>query len=423
MAANSADWPASISSMCRWPINPAPATAIRTVFTGRLPVRSAPRRQGACDAHSPSSPVHWSTPGSLRSSAPGRLRCSLTFVSGSPVDSRFAPLLGARAPAMLTHLRLRFTGRLPVRSAPDSCPDAGFEVPGHLGLVQFIQAADGQRVPRDAEPDDDPAGDRRDDRVVPEFLAGMHIRNVQLDHRDHRGLDGIADGVRVVGVRARVVDHADGFAGLERGPELVDPIDQLALVVGLVEFERETELLCVDGAHRLDVGKGGAAVDLWFAGAEGVQVRPVEHGDGRHWHVSFSTDLIGIAPGMETAGRRRSTGRPTRCFQFAASSVPNGTQTATSTPVFRMRSYSSLGIGTASFMPRSLRWIRNVSRAVYAEIAATIASPKVMLPTVQTTVMSIESASARQVSPFTTTSGANFLSGTQALGVGPTSAA
>ena len=57
-------------------------------------------------------------------------------------------------------------------------------------------------------------------------------------------------------------------------------------------------------------------------------------------------------------------------------------------------------------------------------MAAMTASASVMPPTVQTTLSSIASAAARQVSPVgSVTSGANFLSTTHALGVGPTSVA
>ena len=68
--------------------------------------------------------------------------------------------------------------------------------------------------------------------------------------------------------------------------------------------------------------------------------------------------------------------------------------------------------------------MRNVSRALKAEIAAMTASARVTLPTVQTTFDSIASATARQVSPDgSTTSGANFLSTTHAPGAGPAMAA
>ena len=56
---------------------------------GRLPDRSAPRRWRACDAHSP------------------LLTPTNQILAALMVDSRIAPLLGAGAPAMLTHLRLR----------------------------------------------------------------------------------------------------------------------------------------------------------------------------------------------------------------------------------------------------------------------------------------------------------------------------
>ena len=113
---------ASISSMCRWPISPAPATAIRT---------AAQRR----------------SPASLTTAQPGR----------SPALGRLAPRragAGPGWPAVAVH----------------------------------------------TEADDDPAGDRRDERVVPELLPRVHVRDVALDHRQARALDRVVHrhrGVRV----------------------------------------------------------------------------------------------------------------------------------------------------------------------------------------------------------------------------------
>ena len=147
--------------------------------------------------------------------------------------------------------------------------------------------------------------------------------------------------------------------GLDLRPELVDPVDERALVVGLPELHVQPELAPLLPAHRLDVGERGAPVHLGFAGAEQVEVGPVEHEDGGHGCI-----------------------------------VP-----VRQTPAARRRSYSSRGIGLASGLPRSFRWIRNVSRALYAAMAAMIASPNVMLPTVQTTFISIR-RQPRQVTPL-----------------------
>src|SRR6476646_2129440 len=88
-----------------WPL----ITYLRSSRERSSPVRSAPRRRGACDAHSLALPSLFARAliaRSLRSSAPGRLRGSLTrstFALRASAHRPFAPLLGAGAPAMLTH--------------------------------------------------------------------------------------------------------------------------------------------------------------------------------------------------------------------------------------------------------------------------------------------------------------------------------
>jgi hypothetical protein len=56
----------------------------------------------------------------------------------------------------------------------------------------------GQPVPVDAEPADDPGGDRGHDRVVPELLAGVDVGDVHLDERAAQQGAAVAQRVRVV---------------------------------------------------------------------------------------------------------------------------------------------------------------------------------------------------------------------------------
>jgi hypothetical protein len=71
--------------------------------------------------------------------------------------------------------------------------------------------------------------------VVPELLALVDVRDVQLDHRELRSLDRVVQRDRRVRVGTRVVDGADAVARLDLATEVMDPVDQLTLVVGLAE--------------------------------------------------------------------------------------------------------------------------------------------------------------------------------------------
>ena len=66
-------------------------------------------------------------------------------------------------------------------------------------------------------------------------------------------------------------------AGAVRG--LLDPVDQLAFVIGLAEIDRQPEPLARRGAVGLDVGKGLAAIDGRLALAEHVEIWSVEDKD------------------------------------------------------------------------------------------------------------------------------------------------
>ena len=115
------------------------------------------------------------------------------------------------------------------------------------------------------------------------LLARMHIRQVQLDGRHLGGADGVHQRQRGVGVGAGIED--DAVLGTAGG---VDRIDQRAFVVALREIKRHAERFGMGAAHRLDVGDGGAAIDLGLAQAEQVEVGAIEDEQRMHWKVSRS---------------------------------------------------------------------------------------------------------------------------------------
>ena len=66
------------------------------------------------------------------------------------------------------------------------------------------QGAQGERITRDPEADDDAGRDGRDVGVVAEGLPPVHVRDVQLDHRDLRAGDRVVQRDAGVGVGAGV---------------------------------------------------------------------------------------------------------------------------------------------------------------------------------------------------------------------------
>ena len=122
---------------------------------------------------------------------------------------------------------------------------------------------------------DDALHGGRDHRLVAEFLAGMHVGKVQLDHRDLDGADGIMKRDGRVGIGTGVDgDAGSGVAGF------VNPVDQIAFVVRLAEIDGKTQLLAFSLAQHFDIGERLAAIDTGLALAEGVKIGAVEHEKG-----------------------------------------------------------------------------------------------------------------------------------------------
>ena len=136
-------------------------------------------------------------------------------------------------------------------------------------LRQVVQR---DAVAVDTEPADDARGDRRDDRVVPERLAGVDVGDVHLDQRGGQQRTGVPEGVRVMRPRPGVNHHRRPLVRSR-----VQPAEHFSLGVGLPHLDGEPELLADPDAHLGQLGVGGQSVDVGLPGAEAAKVRPVQY--------------------------------------------------------------------------------------------------------------------------------------------------
>ena len=130
--------------------------------------------------------------------------------------------------------------------------------------------------------------------MVAERFALVDVGQVHFDHRQfHRG-QGVAQRHRGVGPGGGVDDDAgDPAAGL------VDPVEQLAFLVGLAEVHGEAARLGEGRAFVGDFAQGPPAVGLWLAGAEQIQVGAVQD-QYRARHGAASTAMMSSMPGKCT---------------------------------------------------------------------------------------------------------------------------
>ena len=113
--------------------------------------------------------------------------------------------------------------------------------------------------------------------MVAEALAAKDVRQMHLDHRQTGGGERVEHGDRGMGQRAGIQNDAVG-----RFTRLLDPVDQLAFVIGLAKIDLQVERGRAREAARFDIGQGVMAVDRRLAHPEQVQIGAVEHKDGRH---------------------------------------------------------------------------------------------------------------------------------------------
>ena len=109
--------------------------------------------------------------------------------------------------------------------------------------------------------------------MVPERFPFVYIADVYFYHRGRDGTNGIGQGDRSMGQRARVEHDAVG-----RKPNVVQVIEQGTLMVALEinEFDAQKSRLQLT-KKRL---KRLASINIWLAPAQKVEVGAVDDVDG-----------------------------------------------------------------------------------------------------------------------------------------------
>jgi hypothetical protein len=104
---------------------------------------------------------------------------------------------------------------------------------------------------------------------------------VDLDERHPHRQQRIAHAETRVRVGAAVENEPLGATG-----ELLNGVDQRALVVGLGKGNPDVEAGCFVANHPFDVGQRAVPVDSRFTLAKQVEIRTVENGDPKGQRLS-----------------------------------------------------------------------------------------------------------------------------------------
>jgi len=126
----------------------------------------------------------------------------------------------------------------------------------------------------------------RDDRLVPEFLPGMDVGQMDFDGGNGHGGNGIAQGDAGMGVGGGIQND-----DIEVTFGRLDPGDQFTFEIRLAKIHGHVQLGGAGTDRSLDAGQGVAAVNRGFALAEQIQVWPVEKQD---FHDGKILSIIGF---------------------------------------------------------------------------------------------------------------------------------
>ncbi|ROV93700.1 hypothetical protein VPNG_08882 [Cytospora leucostoma] len=119
--------------------------------------------------------------------------------------------------------------------------------------------------------------------MPPELLPRVHIRHMHLDKRRTTAVAAVC-----------VVDEPCC---------LLDPVYDRALVVGLEALEGDAQEACLVLGVGGDVCEGPAAVDVWLAGPEEVEVGPVDEEDAAGHGGILRRDYLLIDGGSQSGVR------------------------------------------------------------------------------------------------------------------------
>jgi len=137
-----------------------------------------------------------------------------------------------------------------------------------------VQAAKRENVALGAEAGHQPHGQVREERPLPAALPREEVREMDF-HEGHPDREqGITDRQARVGVGAAVQDESLGAAG-----ELLNGVDQRALMIGLGEGDPDLETRCFLSNQSLDIRQRPMSVNRGFALAKQIEIRTVQNGD------------------------------------------------------------------------------------------------------------------------------------------------
>lgn len=146
------------------------------------------------------------------------------------------------------------------------------QLPWARWMLPASQVPEREPVPVHAEAADDPGGDRRHHRMVPERLTRVDVGDVHLDQRPGQQGTGVAESVGVMGPRGGVEHHRHALVGGR-----MQPAEQLRLGVGLADVDGESQLAADPYTHVDEVGVRGEPVDVGLARTQAAQVRSVQY--------------------------------------------------------------------------------------------------------------------------------------------------
>src|SRR5271163_2771388 len=154
----------------------------------------------------------------------------------------------------------------------------------NLGFDHGGEAGDGERIALDTETAHHGARDLRHVGASAKRFTGVNVADVHLD--DRRLYD--AERVKNCNRRVAISSWIDDQSRHSLGACLLNPADDLALVIGLAKFHFQPVTLRRRAAKLFDVGERRAAVNLRLARAEQIEIGSVEDVNGL-WHLADNT--------------------------------------------------------------------------------------------------------------------------------------
>jgi len=143
---------------------------------------------------------------------------------------------------------------------------------------------EGEQIALHTEPANHPAGGLRYVGVMSKRLAPEDVRQMHLDHRPFADQQRIKQRNRGVGIGTGVDDQP-----VLRRPRLLNPRDQVTLLVGLPEIQAQPQRLGAVPTQPFDITQGQGSINGRFPHAQHIQVGAVENQDrGTRWHELVS---------------------------------------------------------------------------------------------------------------------------------------